>query len=69
MQYTDYWAIAVWGEMLGSYSYYVEAQQKKALEEGAPLDAIFKRHDGSGWARASELPEPRRSEVMRHSPG
>lgn len=50
----DYVCIALWGEALGSYPYYIEEQQIKASRDGAPLTALFKRDD-STWATLQEM--------------
>lgn len=60
----QYRAIAIWGQMLGSYGYYIKEQQARAAAEGAPLTAIFERmaSDGSGrageWAIVEEVQNP-----------
>jgi len=50
---SDYTAIALWGEELGSYAYYIEAEQARACAEGAPLNAIYK-HDGE-WRTLDQM--------------
>ena len=50
----DYVCIALWGQELGSYAYYIELEQAKASREGAPLTALFKRPDGT-WATLQEM--------------
>ena len=50
---SDYTCIALWGEELGSYAYYIEAEQARACAEGAPLNAIFK-HDGE-WRTLDQM--------------
>ena len=37
----DYKCIKRWGEMLGSFTNYIENEQRKASESNAPLTAIF----------------------------
>jgi hypothetical protein len=49
----DYLAIALWGQMMQSFGYYIDAQQESAAEDGAPVDALFKR-DGK-WICVSDL--------------
>lgn len=41
--------VAAWGDFLSSFAYYIKDQQQKASDDGAPVDAIYKRDDGS-WA-------------------
>ena len=50
----EYKHIRAWGLMMGSFEYYIRAQQHTAAEENAPLDAIYKRHEDEQWARYSE---------------
>jgi hypothetical protein len=45
----EYKAIVRWGKLLGSFPYYIKAEQEQAAKENAPLDAIFRRDDGT-WA-------------------
>lgn len=40
----EYKTIAAWGRMMGSFSYYIVAQQEKAAAANAPLDAIYERN-------------------------
>lgn len=51
---TDYRGIAAWGQAMRSFSYYVRQQQERALQEGAPLDAIYRKEDGT-WATAGDI--------------
>jgi len=51
---TDYIWIARWNEFLG-YSYITEEQQRRAAEEGAPVDAIFKDRQTDRWVRIGEV--------------
>ena len=53
----SYTWIKAWGLYLCSFSGYIRRQQEEACAEGAPMDAIYKRHDGT-WARASEISNP-----------
>lgn len=50
---SDYTAIALWGEELGSYPYYIEGEQARACAEGAPLNAIYK-HEGE-WRTLDQM--------------
>jgi hypothetical protein len=45
---SEYKHIEAWGYFLGSAAYYIDAEQRKAAEEKAPLNAIYER-DGK-WA-------------------
>lgn len=49
----SYKAIRLWGKQLGSFDYYIEAEQKKASRMGAPVDALYER-DGV-WVCVSDL--------------
>ncbi len=53
MRASPYQAIVAWGVSLGSFGYYVEAQQAAAAKAGAPHDALFER-DGK-WTCVSDL--------------
>lgn len=50
----DYTYIAAWGRMMGSYSSYIRSQAELAAEDNAPLDAIYRRDDGT-WATTSDV--------------
>lgn len=50
----DYTAIALWGEELGSNSFYIEAEQIRASRDGAPLSAIYKKDTGR-WVTVHEM--------------
>ena len=52
IKYKHLW---VWDTMMGSYSYWVEGQQQQAMQDNAPIDAIFRKQDKT-WVRASDLP-------------
>lgn len=41
----DYKHIAAWGALMGSHDTYIKAEQFRAWEDGAPLNAIYR--DGS----------------------
>lgn len=51
----EYRMIARWGRWLGSLRDYIENEQKKAAEAGAPVDAIFYNKTDKRWDTASEL--------------
>lgn len=50
----DYPYIRRWGELMGSNSYYIEEEIKRARADGAPQTAIYKLPDNK---MARELPE------------
>lgn len=50
---SDYVAISMWGYNLGSFRYYIEAEQAKANKAGAPVDAIFERN--GEWTTVRDL--------------
>jgi hypothetical protein len=49
----EYVNIARWGQMMGSFRYFIEAQQEKAASDGAPIDAIYEK-DGV-WHTLGEM--------------
>ena len=51
---TDYKAIAFWGNVLGSFDYYIKRMQREACADNAPLNAIYKLQDG-GWATTDRV--------------
>lgn len=50
----DYAYIRAWGELLGSFPYYIEGEIEKARRDRAPQTAIYRRQDGS-WATFEEI--------------
>jgi len=46
--------IRTWGCLLGSYEYYIKGEQSRAEREGAPVDALYKSHEGH-WVTARDL--------------
>ena len=50
---SDYKCIAIWGNIMGSYGYYIKDQQAKAAKSNAPLLAIYER-DGV-WTTADQV--------------
>lgn len=61
---SDYTAVALWGEVMGSYPYYIEAEQRRASNDGAPLSAIYKRDDGR-WATVHDIQnEPLKAQLL-----
>lgn len=53
----DYKLIEFWCLRLGSFRDFTLAQQKAAAYDGAPLDAIYRRDDGS-WATIKDVDNP-----------
>lgn len=53
---TDYVWIERWGRLLGSFRYYVLAQQRLAAADNAPLTAIYKR--GDVWSTIDDITNP-----------
>ena len=59
----DYIYIRRWGAMLGSYEYYIKAQQQQAAEDDAPLNAVYQRLPPEGvrshqWATTDDISRP-----------
>lgn len=52
---SDYHAIRLWGQNLGSYEYYIANEQLKAVKDNAPLDAIDKDTDTGVWLCVTDL--------------
>lgn len=52
-----YQYLARWHIETGSLGYYIRQQCLKALEENAPLNAIYKRDDGA-WATTDDISNP-----------
>lgn len=54
-----YWAIEAWDRMLGSSPYYTDNQVTQADLDGAPEDAIYRKHDPKPdepkWAKVRDL--------------
>lgn len=49
----EYVGIELWGQQLSSFKYYIDAQQEKAADDNAPLDALYKRE--GVWVRVADL--------------
>lgn len=50
----EYMAIRLWGKNLGSYDSYILNQQESASRDDAPIDAIYRSHEGK-WKAVSDL--------------
>lgn len=50
----DYKYIRAWGQMLGSFDYYINAQVEQARQDNAPQTATYRREDGT-WATFEEV--------------
>lgn len=56
----QYVHIQAWGMIMQSFPYYILQQQKQALEDGAPIDAIY--NDNGAWVRVTEILSPHAKE-------
>jgi hypothetical protein len=56
--------IRVWGEYLGSFSYYIEAQKAEAERDNAPGTALYKGEDGT-WVLVENVSEALRRRLAR----
>ena len=50
----QYYYISAWGYIMNSMTYYVKQEIKKAQEEDAPDDAIYRNNDGK-WITHSGI--------------
>lgn len=50
----DYPYIRAWGQLLGSYEYFIEAQIERAQEDNAPDDAVYVDQEGR-WHRFAHV--------------
>ena len=55
--------IEAWGHMLRSTRAYIKRQQQLAVQEQAPVDAIYRDHENQQWHRFSEV---RNEETLRY---
>jgi hypothetical protein len=51
----EYVGIRAWGKVLGSYDYYIEQEQRRAVRMRAPLDAIYLNSHNDVWVCVSDL--------------
>jgi hypothetical protein len=51
---TDYPYIHRWGQMMGSGTYYIDQNVRKAKETGAPRNAVYPHDDGT-WATTDDI--------------
>ncbi len=56
--------IQAWGESMGSFGYYIVAQQELAVKESAPLNAIYK--DAGGWRTADDIYDTSKREQINN---
>lgn len=56
--------IVRWGQLLGSYPYYVDQQCDEAAADNAPENAVYKRDDGA-WQTTDAIVNP----TTRHELG
>jgi hypothetical protein len=59
----DYIYIRKWGAIMGSYEYYIKAQQRQAAEDDAPLNAVYQILPKEGvrsheWATTDDITRP-----------
>lgn len=59
---SDYVWIKAWGNMMGSQPYYIEGQQRRASEDGAPVTAIYGR-DGD-WQTLATITNQRARDYL-----
>jgi len=52
---SDYEAIALWGQALGSGDYYIKGAQRRAARDKAPLDAIYFDNTIGRWYYIRDL--------------
>lgn len=60
----DYIYIRAWGEMQGSFQYYIDAQVAQAREDGAPQTATYKGNDGTWHTFESIQREDTKREIQ-----
>lgn len=60
--------IVAWGQLLGSYGYYIEKQCRTAEKDNAPSDSIFRNDDGT-WRILSECKKETQDEVEQYKLG
>lgn len=63
-EYEKYRHIKAWGLLLGSGPSYVRNEQKQALADNAPLDAVYKRDNA--WILFSEVTNQETRETIGH---
>lgn len=54
----QYKHIQAWGMLMQSFAYYILEQQHKALEMGAPIDAIYYDDNNAKWVRVTDVLSP-----------
>jgi hypothetical protein len=54
-EFTSYKHIRAWGKYLGSYEYYIKAEQARASADGAPKDAIYYSITEKRWVQFEEV--------------
>ena len=64
----EYKAIAAWGKHLRSFQYYIANEQRKAAEDDAPVNAIYKDMDGS-WKTTDVITAPGLKEKIEGEAG
>lgn len=69
----EYPYIVAWGQMMGSYRYYVVNQVRQAKEDNAPPRAVYKNKDHAesktGWVTIDECCKPTQYEIDAYIKG
>lgn len=55
--FNSYKHIRAWGKFMGSFEYYVRAEQRKAAADGAPLDVVYYSTSENRWVQFTEVAE------------
>ena len=63
MKAERYEHLEAWGHMLRSTRSYIRRQQQLAVQEKAPIDAIYRDHANQVWHRFSEV---KNEETLRY---
>jgi hypothetical protein len=66
---SDYKHIAAWGKYLGSDKWFIEDEQRKAAEQGAPINAIYAKSGPGGvptgeWSTADTIANPSTMDII-----
>lgn len=61
----EYGHIRAWGLALQSFPYYIRHQQQQASDDYAPLNAIYRKDDGT-WATADQIQRPDLKDYVNH---
>ena len=55
MEPKDYKAVRAWGHYLGSYEYFIHAEQETAFKQAAPIDALYYSTVEQRWITKGDL--------------